>query len=207
MTLIISMVLLFGGVVLMVLLHVCITGRASRRESTGSVVENGANGSRSMSKDDLEKLPCYDYIAKDNTSSPVDCAVCLENLIVGDKCRLLPICKHSFHAQCVDTWLLKTPLCPICRSSADSSHNGNQFVSNNGYFVEQNSESREIQSSTESGTSLNVYVGIELRENVIIGSTNSGHRVVESRTHQIGTTENHMISATTLSHAVQVAVL
>ncbi|CAL0321789.1 unnamed protein product [Lupinus luteus] len=197
MTLIISMVLLFGGVVLMVLLHVCITGRASRREGTGSMVENGANGSRSMSKDDLEKLPCYDYISKDSRSSPVDCAVCLENLIVGDKCRLLPICKHSFHAQCVDTWLLKTPLCPICRSSAGSSHNG--------YFVEPDSESREIQSTTESVPAINV--GIGLTENAIIGSTSSGHREVESISHQIATTENHMISATTLSHAVEVAVL
>ncbi|KAF1859783.1 hypothetical protein Lal_00027965 [Lupinus albus] len=198
MALIISMLLLFGGVVLMVLLHVCITCRSSRRESTDSMVENGANGSRSISKDELEKLPCYDYIAKDITSSPVDCAVCLENLIVGDKCRLLPICNHSFHAQCVDTWLLKTPLCPICRSCAASFHNENQFVSNNEYFVELDSESREIQSTIESGPSINV--GVELTENVIIGN-----RQVESRQqHQIGTTQNHMISSTTLSHAVQV---
>ncbi|KAK7266138.1 hypothetical protein RIF29_18778 [Crotalaria pallida] len=193
MTLIISMVLLFVGVVLMVLLHVCITGRTSGREGTGSMVENGANGSRSMSKDDLEKLPCYDYIAKDITSSPVDCAVCLENLIAGDKCRLLPMCKHSFHAQCVDTWLLKTPLCPICRSSAGSSQNGSQVVgNNNGYFVEPNSESRESQNATESGP-------------IIIGSpNNSGHREVESR----DTTENQITSATTLSDAaVEVAVI
>ena len=57
------------------------------------MVERRANGGRSMSIDDLEKLPCYDYVDNskgNNTSSPVDCAVCLENLITGDKCRFLP---------------------------------------------------------------------------------------------------------------------
>ncbi|KAK7381382.1 hypothetical protein VNO78_34032 [Psophocarpus tetragonolobus] len=98
------------------------------RTRRGSMVERGVNEGRSMSINDLEKLPCYYYVAKGNTSSPVDCAVCLESLITGDKCRLLPMCKHSFHAQCVDTWLLKTPTCPICRSNAHSLL-GNQVIS------------------------------------------------------------------------------
>lgn len=135
------------------------------------MTERGANGGRSMSKKDLEKLPCYDYVAKDNsTSSPVDCAVCLENLTTGDKCRLLPVCKHSFHAQCVDTWLLKTPICPICRSSAGSSHSGNQVQ------------------VVESGSSRNV--AIELMDNPTFGSPRSGQGEVESRVHQTGTAEN-----------------
>ncbi|MED6185220.1 hypothetical protein PIB30_054927 [Stylosanthes scabra] len=142
--------------------------RASRRDGRGSMV------TRSMSIDDLEKLPCYDYIAKDMTSSPVDCAVCLESLNTGDKCRLLPMCKHSFHAQCVDTWLLKTPFCPICRSSA-ASISGSQFI--------------VVRESQESGSSTNV--GMEMRENPALGSTRQ----------QIDTTENHMVSASTLSLA------
>jgi len=105
---------------------------------------------RSISKTDLEKLPCYDYVAKENGSNPLDCAICLENFTIGDKCRLLPICKHIFHAQCVDKWLLKTPICPICRSRV-CSHSANKVViGNNG---------REI----ESGVSRNV--GLELRGN------------------------------------------
>jgi len=118
------------------------------------MVERGANGGRSMSMDELEKLPCYDYVAKGNTSSPVDCAVCLESLITGDKCRLLPMCKHSFHVQCVDTWLLKTPFCPICRSNANS-HSGNQVTGNSDYLVAPNSQQHD-----------NMVVLVQLRENL-----------------------------------------
>lgn len=81
-----------------------------------------------MSYDELMKFPCFDYkggekesISNCNCISPVDCAVCLESFKVGDKCRLLPMCKHTFHARCIDKWLLKTPICPICRARTDSS--------------------------------------------------------------------------------------
>ena len=217
MAIILSVVLLLVGIVLLLLIHFFISGRASRRDGRGSMVERGTNGARRMSMHDLEKLPCYDYIAKDITSSPVDCAVCLESLTTGDKCRLLPMCNHSFHAQCVDTWLLKTPLCPICRSSAGS-HSGSQVRGNNEYFIEPSNQSRGSQStnipsqlddnraqlreSLESGPSINV--GIELRENPTLGSPSSGHTEVESRGHQMDTTDNHMISATTLSQAIAV---
>ncbi|KAJ1379105.1 Zinc finger, RING-type [Sesbania bispinosa] len=157
------------------------------------MAERGTYGGRSMSINDLEKLPCYNYVAKDNTNSPVDCAVCLENLTTGDKCRLLPMCKHSFHAQCVDKWLLKTPICPICRSSAGS-HSGNQVVGNNDYFIESresqtvtgsqpDDNSLQLRESIASGPSRN---GVEMRENSTLGSPNSGHREVESGEHQIG---------------------
>lgn len=75
----------------------------------------------SMSRDEVEKLPSFDYLKTGSKgSSPVDCAVCLDGFKSGDKCRLLPVCNHSFHADCVDEWLVKNPNCPICRSNASS---------------------------------------------------------------------------------------
>ncbi|XP_042497410.1 RING-H2 finger protein ATL74-like [Macadamia integrifolia] len=121
MAIVISVILLFVGIVVMVLIHCCIVGRASRRGfSSASTGERGSNGGNSMSIDDLKKLPLFEFKAGDKGSAPVDCVVCLESFRMGDNCRLLPICKHSFHAQCVDSWLLKTPICPICRTSVDS---------------------------------------------------------------------------------------
>lgn len=30
--------------------------------------------------------------------------------------RLLPDCRHSFHAACIDPWLRSKPACPVCRT-------------------------------------------------------------------------------------------
>jgi hypothetical protein len=43
------------------------------------------------------------------------CNVCMEDLETGDAMRLLP-CKHAFHVPCIDTWLARSTLCPICRA-------------------------------------------------------------------------------------------
>lgn len=48
------------------------------------------------------------------------CSVCLEAITPGDLLKLLP-CGHSFHAKCIDVWLLRhdedaTPSCPLCKA-------------------------------------------------------------------------------------------
>lgn len=123
MEIMISLILLFVGIAVLVVIHVCIVGRAFGRgnQALNMVQRNSIIGTKRMSAEDLKMLPCFDYMAnkEKGSSSPMDCAVCLENFKAGDKCRLLPNCGHSFHAQCVDSWLLKTPICPICRTSAN----------------------------------------------------------------------------------------
>ncbi|XP_057769437.1 RING-H2 finger protein ATL39-like [Salvia miltiorrhiza] len=121
MAIVISVMLLFLGMGVLVLIHVWIVGRTLRNgaatERSTNAVERESLGSTSMSQDDIEKLPCFDFAAK--ASSPAaDCAVCLESFRAGERCRLLPSCNHSFHAECVDLWLLRAPVCPICRAAA-----------------------------------------------------------------------------------------
>ncbi|KAJ4845275.1 hypothetical protein Tsubulata_038161 [Turnera subulata] len=70
-----------------------------------------------MCKGSLEMLPCYSYTASEADKKRHDCAICLSDFKVGDRCRLLPVCQHSFHALCVDPWLLGTGTCPLCRDS------------------------------------------------------------------------------------------
>ncbi|PON61100.1 43kDa postsynaptic protein [Parasponia andersonii] len=121
MEIVISAILLFVGIAVLVVIHVCIVGRAFRRGNQGLGTAQGSNitVTKNMSSEDLKMIPCFDYMGGDNKgTSPLDCAVCLENFKTGDKCRLLPSCGHSFHSQCIDSWLLKASICPICRTSA-----------------------------------------------------------------------------------------
>lgn len=42
------------------------------------------------------------------------CAICLEEYITGDNQKRLP-CTHVYHQSCIDAWLRKSRLCPVCK--------------------------------------------------------------------------------------------
>lgn len=117
MEIIISVTLLLAGIAVLVAIHVCLSGRdLGRRNQGDNMIQESSNGSKRMSTVELKRLPSFDFKAGGKETSSVDCAVCLENFKMGDKCRLLPNCRHSFHVRCIDSWLLKTPVCPLCRT-------------------------------------------------------------------------------------------
>lgn len=63
----------------------------------------------------LENLPTHAYDAScSDTFAQTDCAICLGEFEDGDQMRELP-CKHSFHADCVASWLNVSHTCPFCR--------------------------------------------------------------------------------------------
>ncbi|KAJ0961795.1 hypothetical protein J5N97_029623 [Dioscorea zingiberensis] len=67
----------------------------------------------------IESLPLFTLsssLAALPKSSP-DCAVCLSPFRPDDDLRLLPACRHAFHASCIDAWLPSTPSCPLCRAA------------------------------------------------------------------------------------------
>ncbi|KAM7256858.1 hypothetical protein ACFE04_012599 [Oxalis oulophora] len=45
-----------------------------------------------------------------------DCVVCLSKFEADDQLRLLPLCCHAFHVDCIDVWLATNQSCPLCRS-------------------------------------------------------------------------------------------
>lgn len=133
MEIIISVVLLFVGIAILIIIHVCVVGRAFRgdpAEGRGSAPPR-FDRFPSMNPEEIKKLPCFDYMVeekeKGNEMNVVECAVCLEIFIGGEKCRILPMCNHCFHAECIDSWLLKTAACPICRTAANSSQFDRSF--------------------------------------------------------------------------------
>ncbi|KAF7806102.1 RING-H2 finger protein ATL56-like [Senna tora] len=121
MEIVICLILLFLGIAVLVLIHVCMVWRAF---GGGSEEQSGGGGGgdgivrKRMCREELKNLPCFEYKEgkKGGDGSLVDCAVCLESFKVGDLCRFLPMCRHTFHVPCIDSWILNTPICPICRT-------------------------------------------------------------------------------------------
>ncbi|OEL20310.1 RING-H2 finger protein ATL46 [Dichanthelium oligosanthes] len=66
----------------------------------------------------IDALPVFAYreIIGGN-KEPFNCAVCLCEFHGEDRLRLLPVCGHAFHLQCIDTWLLSNSTCPLCRGT------------------------------------------------------------------------------------------
>lgn len=65
----------------------------------------------------IDALPVFLYKEIVGAKEPFDCAVCLCEFSEEDKLRLLPVCSHAFHINCIDTWLLSNSTCPLCRGS------------------------------------------------------------------------------------------
>ncbi|GMI93640.1 hypothetical protein like AT1G72310 [Hibiscus trionum] len=63
----------------------------------------------------LASLPALIFSQKDFKEG-LECAVCLCELVEGEKARLLPKCNHGFHVDCIDMWFQSHSTCPLCRN-------------------------------------------------------------------------------------------
>ncbi|KAJ7519469.1 hypothetical protein O6H91_20G039800 [Diphasiastrum complanatum] len=63
----------------------------------------------------IQALPTFVFSALKGNKDGLECAVCLSKYDDCEVLRLLPKCKHAFHVDCVDTWLLAHSTCPLCR--------------------------------------------------------------------------------------------
>ncbi|KAG4188079.1 hypothetical protein ERO13_A08G140601v2 [Gossypium hirsutum] len=98
----------------------------------------------------LDSLPMFTFSSitrRSNNGSTVsgDCAVCLSKFEPLDQLRLLPLCCHAFHAQCIDAWLTTNQTCPLCRSQRKTgSDSGDQrrsySIGSFDYIVEEESQ-------------------------------------------------------------------
>ena len=108
----VTVFLLITGAVLVLVMNILVVVWVIRRGASRNEERAQAAG---LTADELAELPCQDFkTAAAGTGG--DCAVCLEEFLAGDRCRLLPRCQHGFHAHCVDSWLRKSRLCPVCRA-------------------------------------------------------------------------------------------
>ncbi|CAH1453404.1 unnamed protein product [Lactuca virosa] len=131
-----SIIVLFVVVVFLVLLHLYArwyllrlrrrneTRRSNRRNRSTRVVfyvdSNNTVGMPTGGLDAsvLKGLPLFVYSSETNKDMP-ECAVCLSEFEEGEKGRILPKCRHSFHTECIDMWFHSNSTCPLCRSPVE----------------------------------------------------------------------------------------
>lgn len=113
-------------VILVTLLHIyvrCVHRRQARRRAALRQLRLYTTTAHEPSKTGLDptviaSLPMF--IFKPNDEAPTtECAVCISILEDGEMVRILPNCKHNFHAECIDNWLSANSTCPICRTEAE----------------------------------------------------------------------------------------
>lgn len=100
----------------------------------------------------IDALPVFLYKEIMGLKEPFDCAVCLCEFSEQDKLRLLPLCSHAFHIDCIDTWLLSNSTCPLCRGNLYTPGLG---IENPIFNFEDSREDDRIPGNGGSGASLN----------------------------------------------------
>ncbi|XP_009772726.1 RING-H2 finger protein ATL8-like [Nicotiana tabacum] len=93
--------------------------RATGAGGGGAGGQSSAAANKGLKKKVLQSLPKFTYDPSSTTAKgtpfTTECAICLAEYAVGDEIRVLPQCGHSFHLQCIDTWLGSHSSCPSCR--------------------------------------------------------------------------------------------
>ncbi|KAG6529480.1 RING-H2 finger protein ATL16-like [Zingiber officinale] len=65
----------------------------------------------------IRSIPVVSFTAAaDDDEQSSQCAVCLNEFQNMERLKRLPGCSHTFHIDCIDTWLQFNPNCPLCRS-------------------------------------------------------------------------------------------
>jgi hypothetical protein len=85
---------------------------------------SGGEQVRGATHAQIAKLPEEKYNPDSSKVKTEDamCAICLSQYEKGDKLRHLP-CRHHFHSECIDQWLLKNKSCPFCKRQIDQEDN------------------------------------------------------------------------------------
>ncbi|KAI3690074.1 hypothetical protein L2E82_48049 [Cichorium intybus] len=155
-----SIIVLFVVVIFLVFLHLYArwyllrlqrrnqSRRRSRRNRSSRIVfyvdtNNGlAVPTGGLDQTVLKRLPLFVYSSETHDNLP-ECAVCLSEFEEGEKGRILPKCKHSFHTECIDMWFHSNSTCPLCRSPVEPAESEMTMIS-----VEQPETVTEPGSST-----------------------------------------------------------
>ncbi|XP_065869446.1 RING-H2 finger protein ATL3 [Euphorbia lathyris] len=144
---VVAIVILFLVVVFVLFLHLYAkwfwwrieepTRPPSRRNRRRFVFNPGQDPVRTgLELSVLRSLPIVIFQSEEFKDG-LECAVCLSDILQGEKARLLPKCNHGFHVDCIDMWFQYHSTCPLCRNSVAPKLECPSFDSND---LEENEE-------------------------------------------------------------------
>ncbi|KAK1288431.1 RING-H2 finger protein ATL7 [Acorus calamus] len=87
--------------------------RTSSYETQEEITRPSESG---LKKEHREMLPVV--VFKESFSiREAQCAVCLGDYQAEERLQQIPACGHTFHIECIDSWLSANTTCPLCRVS------------------------------------------------------------------------------------------
>jgi hypothetical protein len=66
-----------------------------------------------LRNDEFSQLEIMKF--EENGNNADSCCICLDNFENEEMLALLPQCRHFFHINCIEIWLIGRLTCPICR--------------------------------------------------------------------------------------------
>lgn len=66
----------------------------------------------------LQKYCMIKYHVRDSSTNSDSCSICLIDYTIGEDVMEHPICRHTFHWECLELWLVQYRSCPICRAGS-----------------------------------------------------------------------------------------
>ncbi|KAF2069634.1 hypothetical protein CYY_009051 [Polysphondylium violaceum] len=101
-----------------------------RNQAGGGTDTNGGGGINNLNEPRgatdtmIRNLPVHKFTPGYLEEEDSSCAICLSDYVQDDKIRILP-CKHHFHLECVDRWLIINKTCPFCKRDISLPNNNN----------------------------------------------------------------------------------
>ncbi|XP_042484660.1 RING-H2 finger protein ATL29-like [Macadamia integrifolia] len=141
---------------------------SSRMPSSNAVQPTGGGGvapANGLDPSIIATFPTFVYSSVKNLRQDkcgLECAVCLAEFEDDDELRLLTVCNHVFHPDCIDLWFGNHTTCPLCRRSLlpsekpppDQNNNNDIVVTVTPPAAEENDQQQESRTTREDNNSV-----------------------------------------------------